>query len=406
MKNSFLIFCILFFTFSDTHSQVNFNQNPDNFPKSLVITAININEGNINTRGLMDEELSISKSFKFANTLGPDIVPNTRSIKAANLYKNSAPSVVWISTDDSFGSGSFISSEGHILTNAHVVEKFKEVAIVLKPLNDAGQVSKADIRRGKVLKVDQVTDLALIQLVDNKSPRPPLPLGDISEISVGLEVHAIGHPSGNSWTYTKGVISQYRNNYEWSYDGKDKLKAAVIQTQTPISPGNSGGPLFSDNGRLIGVNTFGDSNAQGVNFAISIEEIRKFLSRKDSRYLSQTKISKDAKNCQMREISRGKLKDNSGEYVAYDSKCGEKTDLIVIVPHDTSKAIFIEWDRNLDGKTDVMIFSEKRNYSWDFSFWDENFDGRWDLFGFHRNGEVKPYKFEDFEVVRRQAAKR
>jgi hypothetical protein len=78
----------------------------------------------------------------------------------------------------------------------------------------------------------------------------------------------------------------------------------------------------------------------------------------------------------------------------------------MVIPYDKSKPIYSEMDRNQDGNVDVKIFSQNRDYKWDFSFWDENFDGKWDLFGLHRNGEVKPYKYEDFEVVRRQAAQR
>ena len=47
----------------------------------------------------------------------------------------------------------------------------------------------------------------------------------------------------------------------------------------------------------------------------------------------------------------------------------------------------------------MLVFSEKRNNKWDISFWDENYDGKWDLVGFHKNGEVKPYKFEDYQAV-------
>jgi S1-C subfamily serine protease len=77
----------------------------------------------------------------------------------------------------------------------------------------------------------------------------------------------IGHPTGEAWSYTTGVISQYRQNYEWQAEGNSiRHRADIIQTQTPINPGNSGGPLLSDSSNLIGVNSF-KSGGEGLNFA-------------------------------------------------------------------------------------------------------------------------------------------
>src|SRR6516164_7639410 len=85
------------------------------------------------------------------------------------------------------------------------------------------------------------------------------------------------------WTYTTGIISQYRQAYEWqAKDDPIKHKADVIQTQTPINPGNSGGPLLSDSGSLIGVNSF-KYDGEGLNFAVSVEEVRKFIGRPGNR---------------------------------------------------------------------------------------------------------------------------
>jgi S1-C subfamily serine protease len=81
---------------------------------------------------------------------------------------------------------------------------------------------------------------------------------------VGTKPGGIGHPNGENWTYTKGIVSSVRPDYEWLTH-----RATVIQTQTPINPGNSGGPLLSDDGKIVGVNSFGDKGAEGLNFAIA-----------------------------------------------------------------------------------------------------------------------------------------
>ena len=98
-------------------------------------------------------------------------------------------------------------------------------------------------------------------------------------LSIGDDVQAIGHPNEMWWTYTRGYVSQFRNNYEWIYEDESfTLNANVIQTQTPITTGNSGGPLFTKRGEILGLNAFGDPEFQSINFAISFDEIESFLS--------------------------------------------------------------------------------------------------------------------------------
>jgi S1-C subfamily serine protease len=183
-----------------------------------------------------------------------DEFEGTRSAKDAALYRSISPSVVLVVTKDSLGSGSLISTTGDILTNCHVVKGAADVGIVFKPAAE-GKEPAMEVPKG----------------------RNPIHIGDGSDMSVGIDVHAIGHPKGESWTYTKRIVSQYRLAFGWITD-KDKHKADVIQTQTPINPGNSGGPLLDDNGVLLGVNTF-KASGEGLNFAVSVGEVKRFVGR-------------------------------------------------------------------------------------------------------------------------------
>jgi hypothetical protein len=111
----------------------------------------------------------------------------------------------------------------------------------------------------------------------------PLRIGDIQDREVGSSVHAIGHPEGNEWSYTHGVISQIRFGYKWPNENNGPHTATVIQTQTPINPSSSGGPLLDDKAKIIGVNAFIFTNKQGLNFAISVDDIKKFMDRRGDR---------------------------------------------------------------------------------------------------------------------------
>lgn len=213
----------------------------------------------------------------------------TRSVRDIAIYRAAAPAVVLIVTPESFGSGSLIGAGGEVLTNWHVVNGASEVVVVFKPQAEGVEPTREDVRKGTVIKFDQVADLALVKVESMPGNRPAIKLGDDIDISVGADVHAIGHPTGQAWTYTTGIVSQIRAGYDWSYGPTDRHKADVIQTQTPISPGNSGGPLLSDAGTLVGVNCFGNSSVQSLNFAVSVKDVKAFLLRKgDKRATAET----------------------------------------------------------------------------------------------------------------------
>jgi hypothetical protein len=230
-----------------------------------------------------------------------------------------------------------------------------------------------------------------------------LRLGDSSEISIGLDVHAIGHPTGEAWTYTKGIISQYRLGFQWKTEDGIKHKADVIQTQTPINPGNSGGPLISEAGPLIGVNSF-KGGGEGLGFAVSVDDVKKFIARAGSRVAEGKPAPTQKSECEPKEVSRWRDKKDSASVIGYDLNCTGKADALLVYPDDNSQAILLKMDRNHDGKVDVVFFDFKRRGKWDLSWWDENFGGHWTLVGYHDDGSLKPSRFESYEAYQRRTA--
>lgn len=168
------------------------------------------------------------------------------------IFEGVAPSVVFITHDNGFGSGFFVSSDGAILTNAHVVGDRKKVGVVLRDGRKA---------TGKVVALaDEKYDLALVRVPLDNTKR--LKLAGMDQVRVGNWVASVGHGHGGIWTYTTGMIS---NIYP---KGKER---PVFQTQIPLNPGNSGGPIVDANGRAIGVVTAGVEGANNINFAIPTE---------------------------------------------------------------------------------------------------------------------------------------
>jgi S1-C subfamily serine protease len=186
--------------------------------------------------------------------------------------------------------------------------------------------------------------------------RIPVKFGTEEDIGVGLDVHAIGHPKGEYWTYTKGVISQYRPDFEWQGGENDVAHVAnVIQTQTPINPGNSGGPLFLDSGTLIGVNSFKNSNAEGLNFAVSIGVVKEFLKRPSDRI---TKTSAKAPKCEAKTLYQGRTKEDDASIEVYDANCSGRKTIDFVYPDDPKASYMARFYRKNPEKADGVVFSK------------------------------------------------
>ena len=111
------------------------------------------------------------------------------------------------------------------------------------------------------------------------SPPPnlhALTVADISHIEVAEDIHIIGHPHGNFWSYSTGVISQIRDRYSWKYEDGSQHEAKVLQLQTAINPGNSGGPVLDDAGNILGLVAMSEEG-QNLDYAIAADVIKRFL---------------------------------------------------------------------------------------------------------------------------------
>ncbi len=159
------------------------------------------------------------------------------------------------------------------------------MTVYFKP--EEGVEAKKDLAfTATPLKVDQVADLALLRIQAPPPDLHPLSRGDLKELEVGQDVHAIGHPKGEAWTYTTGTISQIRPGYQWRTEGL-LHQGTVIQTQTALNPGNSGGPLLNDRAEIIGVNSF-IKEGEGLNYAAAVDVVKEFLQKAENPPLLST----------------------------------------------------------------------------------------------------------------------
>ena len=228
--------------------------------------------------GLTFTVINADKNVAKANHLLTDIIAqnlaqNSAEQERIRIYEQASPAVVMIQTNRGSGSGFIVSSDGLIITNAHVVQNATSpVTIVL--------ANEQKVQGDIVGFAANGLDLAAVK-IRGASNLPTLPLASSGSITVGQSVYAIGTPFGAEYrnSFTAGVVSRY------------DARRGLIQHDAAINPGNSGGPLLNSQGQVIGVNTsiatpevrndqgaIGRSQGNiGISFAIAIDRLQPFL---------------------------------------------------------------------------------------------------------------------------------
>jgi S1-C subfamily serine protease len=197
--------------------------------------------------------------------------------KLAAVYQAVSPGVVTVQVTNGLGSGWVYSTDGYIVTNAHVVGTEKKVEVDFPNGNKV---------YGNVVGVDQNSDLAVIKVSVSADQIHPLSLGDSDSLKVGQIVAAIGDPLAlDGTTMTSGVIAGLGRSGDSNTQvsgGGTYIAGDFIETDAKLNPGNSGGPLLDLNGKVIGVNrsiqTDPNSGApSGLGYAISINVVKRVI---------------------------------------------------------------------------------------------------------------------------------
>ena len=202
------------------------------------------------------------------------VAPGTRApdLPLVDLIERCEPSVVRIDVETNegkgCGSGFVVDKSGIIITNYHVIAGARRAVCAFR---DGSQATVEGF-----LMVDPLRDVAILKVNHPADKLFPIKLS-ASHPRKGEKVVAFGAPLGLSWTATEGIISAFRTKAELAQLGIDGIEGDWIQTSTPISPGNSGGPLVTFAGELVGMNTMQLTIGQNLNFAVQSKEIELVL---------------------------------------------------------------------------------------------------------------------------------
>lgn len=160
------------------------------------------------------------------------------------------------------GTGVLIDPRGYILTNQHVVDKVQGIEVHL---------ADGTVLAGRIAQQDEAMDLAILK-VDAGRPLPAITIGTSSTLEDGQDVITIGNAFGYENTVSVGIISSLNRNVTLS---DEQVYRNLIQTDACINPGNSGGPLVNLDGELIGINVAVRAGAQGIGFALPIDDVKR-----------------------------------------------------------------------------------------------------------------------------------
>lgn len=241
-----------------------------------------------------------------------------------SLFERVSPGVVLVrvggDAGSSLGSGFVYDSQGHVVTNLHVVEGASQVEV------DFPNGFKA---YGTVIGTDADSDLAVIKVDAPQDQLFPLTMGDSSVLKVGQTVVAIGNPFGLNGTMTTGIVSALGRSLSPARISTTRAAFSagdVIQTDAAINPGNSGGPLFNLNGEVIGVNrairtesfnSQGEPVNSGIGFSISSNMVKRVVPAliEDGRYAYPYMGISSIDSLTLREIEALELSEFTGAYV-------------------------------------------------------------------------------------------
>ncbi len=189
--------------------------------------------------------------------------PITKRITIPEIVDLIAPSVVEIATygksETGVATGLILDSEGHILTNKHVIKYAEAITVAF---------NNGKTLKGSKYREDPILDLAIIKVDNNNIKLIPAKFGNSNNLRVGEDVIAIGHALGleGGPSVSKGIISALNRTIS---DGVENDMTGLIQTDAAINSGNSGGPLVNNEGEVIGINTI-RTGSDGIGFAINI----------------------------------------------------------------------------------------------------------------------------------------
>ena len=199
-------------------------------------------------------------------------IKNSVSNDFSSIIDETIGGVVSVVTNSAKGSGFIISNDGYVVTNYHVIAGAESISVILY---------EGSAKTIELIGYDIEMDVALLKIDGSYTS---LSFGNSDNVEVGEKVIAMGNPFGLSFSVTEGIVSSLHR------PGSNGLKV-YIQTDVPLNPGNSGGPLIDKQGKVIGINNFKIGDSESLGFALESDYIKDLVNQIAQEELNMTLIS-------------------------------------------------------------------------------------------------------------------
>ena len=303
---------------------------------------------------------------------------------AKTIFAKWKGSVVWITNptnyieDDkimpggTYGAGSIIDNNGLIITNWHVIENANQVYVYPLPKDPSKEglaidkLTDAEKFLARVVAKNKKTDLALVQVTGISKRITPIPLGINDEVQPGEKVFAIGHPNFYGWDISPGIVRGIMPQESWNYGPPPKEgeefdhEATLLRTSATIEGGSSGGPLFNEKGRMIGINNMGDIQSSNMNFAIAVKHAQELIENKEQPGIKSTATVEPLTEKILRQKYPNLKSDdwnNNGTIDTWyaDSDNNGRGDIIYSDEDEDGIIEFIEIDSNENNSSEIAL---------------------------------------------------
>ena len=233
--------------------------------QQLITNVQQENKKNVDALSALIDKVEKQSNIQLTEIKGELKNIDIKSNDFSAIVDDVLPSVVSVFAGSGQGSGVFFKENGYIVTNEHVISSSSSLNVLTY---DGKRLS------AQLIGIESRSDLAVLKV--NSSAYPALDFGDSSELKVGQRVIALGNPGGLDFSVTEGIISSTQR------EAANGL--SYIQTDVPLNPGNSGGPLVNINKEIIGINNFKIGGFESLGFAIPSNTVKEVTDEIISRF--------------------------------------------------------------------------------------------------------------------------
>ena len=250
--------------------QLNYNSLENEIQQLQVDTQTKFNDMSTTILNQKEELISLGSQLGSMDQEFAELKATT-STDFSGIIEKAIKGVVTVKTNTGQGTGFFITKDGYLITNEHVIDGATAAGII---------TYDGELHQVKLIGVDARMDIGLLKIEGNYDL---LDLGNSNDISVGEKVIAIGNPLGLQFSVSEGIISAVHRA------GPNNINA-YIQTDAALNPGNSGGPLINKKGEVIGINNFKIGSSESLGFALESNYIKDVVNQISMQVLNQTLI--------------------------------------------------------------------------------------------------------------------